>query len=74
MFKKGLSKSVRYMSILRSGLDPISTRIMSGLARDRFQKLSIGSTPEPTLIAENPVNYRKAKHIDIRYHAIRHYL
>src|SRR5438477_3640965 len=25
-------------------------------------------------IAENPANYRKAKHIDIRYHAIRHYL
>src|SRR5438876_9338620 len=25
-------------------------------------------------IAENPANYCKAKHIDIRYHAIRHYL
>ena len=25
-------------------------------------------------IAENPANYRRAKHIDIRYHAIRHYL
>src|SRR5438046_10585547 len=25
-------------------------------------------------IAENPANYRRAKRIDIRYHAIRHYL
>ena len=25
-------------------------------------------------IAEYPANYRKAKHIDIHYHAIRHYL
>ena len=25
-------------------------------------------------VAENPANYRRAKHIDIRYHAIRHYL
>ena len=44
MFKKGLSKIVRYMSILRSDLDSISSRIMSRSARDRFQKLRIGST------------------------------
>jgi Reverse transcriptase (RNA-dependent DNA polymerase) len=25
-------------------------------------------------ITENPKNYRKAKHIDIRYHAVRHYI
>ena len=25
-------------------------------------------------ISENPTNYRQAKHIDIRYHAVRHYI
>ena len=25
-------------------------------------------------ISENPANYRQAKHIDIRYHAVRHYI
>ena len=25
-------------------------------------------------ISENPARYRQAKHIDIRYHAIRHYI
>ncbi len=25
-------------------------------------------------ITQNPKNYRKAKHIDIRYHAVRHYI
>ena len=25
-------------------------------------------------ISENPTKYRQAKHIDIKYHAVRHYL
>ena len=25
-------------------------------------------------ISENPARYRQAKHIDVRYHAIRHYI
>ena len=54
-------------------------------ARKQFlQELSIQSSSKPITIlsnsqsaleiAENPAKYRYAKHIDIKYHAIRHYI
>ena len=39
-----------------------------------FTPITIYSDNQSALdITENPKNYRKAKHIDIRYHAVRHY-
>ena len=52
--------------------------------RQLFEELRIPSASKPVTlltdsqtvldISENPANYRKAKHIDIRYHAVRHYI
>ena len=49
-----------------------------------FQELSVQSSSKPITIlsdsqsaleiAENPAKYRYAKHIDIKYHAIQHYI
>ena len=49
-----------------------------------FQELQIPSAirPVPLLtdsqtaleISDNPAKYRQAKHIDVRYHAVRHYI
>ena len=55
------------------------------LARQQlFEELCISSTSKSVIIlinnqtalniSENPANYRQAKHIDIRYHAIKHYI
>ena len=55
------------------------------LARKQFgQELRVHTSSSPIIIlsdnqsardiAENPANHCKAKHIDIRYHAIHHYL
>jgi hypothetical protein len=63
----------------------LSDASREAIARNQqFQELKIPSSSAPVTvlsdnqsaldIAENPANYRKAKHIDIRYHAIRHYL
>ena len=63
----------------------LSDASREALARKQFgQELRIPSSSAPITIlsdnqsaleiAENPANHRKAKHIDIRYHAIRHYL
>jgi hypothetical protein len=63
----------------------LSDASREAIARKQFfQELKIPSSFMPVTIlsdnqsaleiAENPANYRKAKHIDIRYHAIRHYL
>jgi hypothetical protein len=63
----------------------LSDASREALARKQFgQELGVPSAWAPITIlsdnqsaleiAENPANYRKAKHIDIRYHAIRHYL
>ena len=63
----------------------LSDASREALARKQFsQELKIPSSSTPITIlsdnqsaleiVENPSNYRKAKHIDIRYHAIRHYL
>jgi hypothetical protein len=63
----------------------LSDTSREAIARKQFfQELKIPSSSMPVTIlsdnqsvleiAENPANYRKAKHIDIRYHAIRHYL
>ena len=63
----------------------LSDASREALARKQFgQELKVRSSSSPITIlsdnqsaleiAENPANYRKAKHIDIRYHAIRHYL
>ena len=62
----------------------LSDASREAIARKQFfQELTIPSSSPVTIlsdnqsaldIAENPANYRKAKHIDIRYHAIRHYL
>ena len=52
--------------------------------RQLFEELRIPSASKPVTIltnsqitlniSENPANYRQAKHIDIRYHAVRHYI
>jgi hypothetical protein len=52
--------------------------------RQLFEELRIPSASRPVTIltdsqsaldiSENPSNYRQAKHIDIRYHAVRHYI
>jgi hypothetical protein len=60
----------------------LSDASREALAMKQFgQELSVPSSSTPITIltdnqsvAENPANYRRAKHIDIRYHAIRHYL
>ena len=63
----------------------LSDASREALARKQFgQELKLLSASIPITIlsdnqsalkiAENPANYRRAKHIDIRYHAIRHYL
>src|SRR5438034_9423440 len=63
----------------------LSDASRKALARKQFgQELKVRSSSSPITIfsdnqsaleiAENPANYCKAKHIDIRYHAIRHYL
>ena len=63
----------------------LSDASREALARKQFgQELGVPSSWAPITIlsdnqsaleiAENPANYRRAKHIDIRYHAIRHYL
>ena len=49
-----------------------------------FEELHILSASKPVIIlinsqivldiSENPVNYHQAKHIDIHYHAVRHYI
>jgi hypothetical protein len=63
----------------------LSDASREAIARKQFfQELKIPSSFMPVTIlsdnqsaleiAENPANYRKAKHIDIRYHAIRHHL
>ena len=63
----------------------LSDASREAIARKQFgQELQIPSSWKPITIlsdnqsaleiAENPANYRRAKHIDIRYHAIRHYI
>ena len=59
----------------------LSDASREALARKQFgQELGVPSSQAPITIlsdnqsaleiAENPANYRRAKHIDIRYHAI----
>jgi len=63
----------------------LSDASREALARKQFgQELRVPSSSTPITIlsdnqsaleiAENPANYRRAKHIDIHYHTIRHYL
>src|SRR5436190_20983296 len=63
----------------------LSDASREALARKQFgQELRVRSSSSPIMIlsdnqsaldiVENPANYRKAKHIDIHYHAICHYL
>ena len=61
----------------------LSDASREALARKQFgQELRVPSSSITILsdnqsaleIAENPASYGTAKHIDIRYHAIRHYL
>ena len=62
-------------------IGPLSDASREALARKQFgQELKVRSSSSPITIlsdnqsaldiAENPANYRKAKHIDIRYHFI----
>jgi hypothetical protein len=63
----------------------LSDATREAIARKQlFQELQIPSAirPVPILcdsqsandISDNPARYRQAKHIDVRYHAVRHYL
>jgi len=63
----------------------LSDAAREALARKQFFcELQIPSGENPVTIlsdgqsaldiSENPAKYRKAKHIDIQYHAIRHYI
>jgi hypothetical protein len=63
----------------------VSDAAREAIARKQFfQELHISSTirPVPLItdsqtaleISDNPAKYRQAKHIDVRYHAVRHYL
>jgi hypothetical protein len=63
----------------------LSDAARESLARKQFfheLRLPSGEKPVTLLsdsqsaldISENPAKYRQAKHIDIRYHAIRHYI
>ena len=72
-------------STMESEYMALSDASREALARKQFsQELKVPSSSSPITIlsdnqsaleiAENPANYRRAKHIDIRYHAIRHYL
>ena len=66
-----------YMSLLDASREAIARKQF-------FQELKVQSSSTPVAIlsdnqsaleiTENPANYRWAKHIDISYHAIRHYL
>src|SRR5437762_13068774 len=71
-------------SIMEAEYMALSDASREALARKQFsQELRVPSSSTPITIlsdnqsalkiAENPANYRRAKHIDIRYHAIRHY-
>ena len=58
--------------------------MMGSTCKETIRELKVHSSSGPITIlsdnqsaldiVKNPANYRKAKHIDIRYHAIRHYL
>ena len=63
----------------------LSDMLREAIARKQFfQELSVQSSSKPITIlsdsqsaleiAENPAKYRYAKHIDIKYHTIRHYI
>jgi hypothetical protein len=63
----------------------LSDAAREALARlQLFEELRIPSASKPVTIltdsqtaldiSENSANYRQAKHIDIRYHAVRHYI
>src|SRR5947207_13552790 len=63
----------------------LSDVIRETLARQQlFEELHIFSISKSVIIlinnqtafniSENPANYRQAKHIDIHYHAIKHYI
>jgi hypothetical protein len=63
----------------------LSDAAREALARlQLFEELHIPSASKPVTIltdsqtaldiSENSANYRQAKHIDIRYHAVRHYI
>ena len=63
----------------------LSDASREAIARKQFfEELKVPSSASPVTIlsdnqsaldiSENPTNYRKAKHIDIKYHAIRHYI
>ena len=63
----------------------LSDAAREAIARKQFfQELQIPSAirPVPLLtdsqtaleISDNPAKYRQAKHIDVRYHAVRHYI
>jgi len=72
-------------SSMESEYMALSDAAREALARKQlFQELRMPSGQKPiTLlsdsqsaldISENPTKYRQAKHIDVRYHAIRHYI
>ena len=63
----------------------LSDASREALARQQlFKELQIPSASKPVTIltdsqtaldiSENPAKYRQAKHINIRYHAVRHYI
>ncbi len=72
-------------STMESEYMALSDAAREAIARKQFfQELSVQSSSKPITIlsdsqsaleiAENPAKYRYAKHIDIKYHAIRHYI
>jgi reverse transcriptase-like protein/integrase-like protein/Pol polyprotein/LTR polyprotein gag-polypeptide-like protein len=72
-------------SSMESEYMALSDASREALARKQlFEELQIpaGSRPVPILtdsqtameISDNPAKYRQAKHIDVRYHAVRHYI
>ena len=72
-------------SITEAEYMTLSDAAREALARRQlFEELCIPSASKPVTlltdsqmaldISENPANYRQAKHIDIRYHAVRHYI
>jgi hypothetical protein len=67
------------LSTMEAEYMALSDASQESIARSQFlEEMNIPSTPITILsdsqtaldVAENPSNYRNAKHIDIRYHAV----
>jgi hypothetical protein len=66
-----------YMALSDAAREALARKqLLSELRIPSAQKLvTLLSDSQTALdISENPAKYRQAKHIDIRYHAVRHYI